>query len=351
MPITSYPNASMTKESPKKILMRVALCIAIPVFILAGIGTCTYYMVTHGYYTSCGSHVYTIHSSALASPRFDSLQLSGKGIKIGTLDVGYGGFKTNKWTNRLKVAAYKDFVAQDTVGFFDDETDHGTIVCSNIGGTLPGNDTLRGLAYNAEFYLAKVDMADREPRADEERMMQGIVWLVEQGVDIISSSVAYTVFDDFRNYTPQMLDGKSSRLSRFVDSVLTANPDLIFVQSAGNEGKEDWKYICFPGDVCEVITVGSCANADGTIHFPRSSIGREESGYIKPDVVTEPSPIGTSFSTPTITGLCAALLEWKRMDRRTLIQLLHRSGTKADSPDYKLGYGRPQTEKLVEMLK
>ena len=219
------------------------------------------------------------------------------------------------------------------------------------GDTLPGNDTLRGLAYNAEFYLAKVDIADREPRADEERMMQGIAWLVEQGVDIISSSVAYTVFDDFRDYTPQMLDGKSSRLSRFVDSVLAAHPDLIFVQSAGNKGKEDWKYICFPGDVREVITVGSCANADGTIHYSRSSMGREESGYIKPDVVTEPSPIGTSFSTPTITGLCAALLEWKRMDRKTLIQLLHRSGTKADAPDYKLGYGRPQTEKLVEMLK
>lgn len=341
----------MTKKSLKKILTRVALCIAIPVFILAGIGTCTYYMVKYGYYTSCGSHVYTIHSSALASPQFDSLQLSGKGIKIGTLDAGYGGFKTNKWTNRLKVAAYKDFVAQDTTGFFNDKTDHGTIVCSNIGGTLPGNDTLRGLAYNAEFYLAKVDIADREPRADEERMMQGIAWLVEQGVDIISSSVAYTVFDDFRDYTPQMLDGKSSRLSRFVDSVLAAHPDLIFVQSAGNKGKEDWKYICFPGDVREVITVGSCANADGTIHYSRSSMGREESGYIKPDVVTEPSPIGTSFSTPTITGLCAALLEWKRMDRKTLIQLLHRSGTKADAPDYKLGYGRPQTEKLVEMLK
>ena len=45
------------------------------------------------------------------------------------------------------------------------------------------------------------------------------------------------------------------------------------------------------------------------------------------------------------------VLEWKRMDRKTLIQLLHRSGTKADAPDYKLGYGRPQTEKLVEMLK
>lgn len=341
----------MTKKSSRKILTKIMLCIAILVFLLVGISTCIYYISTHGYYTLCGSHIYTIHSMPVMSPAFDSLQLSGKGIKIGVLDAGFGGFKTNKWTDRLKVSAYKDFVNKDTIGFFNDKTDHGTIVCSNIGGSLPGNDTLRGLAYNAHFYLAKVDMAEREPRADEERMMQGIAWLVEQGVDIISSSVAYTVFDDFQDYTPQMLDGKSSRLSRFVDSVLTAHPGLIFVQSAGNKGKKDWKYLCFPADVQEVITVGSCSDDEGTRHYSSSSIGREKSGYIKPDVVTVAAPPGTSFSTPVITGLCATLLEWKRIDRQTLIGLLHSSGTKADAPDYELGYGKPQTERLVKMLK
>ena len=150
---------------------------------------------------------------------------------------------------------------------------------------------------------------------------------------------------------PDMLDGKSSRLSRFVDSVLTAHPDLIFVQSAGNKGKEDWKYICFPADVREVITVESCLSGEGTTRYSTSSMGCEGKGYIKPDVVTEAAPPGTSFSTPVITGLCAALLEWKRMDRQTLIELLHRSGTNADSPDYEVGYGKPQTEKMVGMLK
>lgn len=175
-------------------------------------------------------------------------------------------------------------------------------------------------------------------------MMQGIRWLLAHDVDIISSSIGYTVFDDYGGYSPGMLDGRSSRISRFVDSVLTANPGLIFVQSAGNEGDGQWRYNTFPSDVREVISVGQVAG-DGVTREALSSVGWEGVPYVKPDVCAyvQPPRRGTSFAAPAIAGLCGALLEYRRMSRGEMLELLHAAGTNAAAPDREVGYGIPQT--------
>ena len=61
--------------------------------------------------------------------------------------------------------------------------------------------------------------------------------------------------------------------------------------------------------------------------------------------------MGTSFSTPVIAGLCACLLEYRPMERGELIGLLHASGTRAAAPGCELGYGIPQTDVLLRMLR
>lgn len=294
-------------------------------------------------YTTQYSKTYTTAIGMMMSPAYDSLTLSGKGIRIGVLDAGFGEFRTDRWTRTLEVEAYRDFTNTCGEDFFADEQNHGTNVCRNIGGI--SGDTLRGLAYGATYFLAKTDRAEVEPRSEEQQFMEGVLWLMEQNVDIITSSLAYTTFDDFDGYTPEMLDGRSSTLSRFLDSLLQAHPRLIFVQSAGNEGDNEWRYICFPADVREVITVGS-SDSNGT-KFHSSSPGREDADYIKPDFAVEATPMGTSFSTPVVAGLCAALLEHKRVDRATLLTALRASGTNAASPDRQTGYGAPQTAYLL----
>ena len=120
------------------------------------------------------------------------------------------------------VAAWRDFTGGDETAFFDDATDHGTRVCTNLGGR--SGDTIRGLAWGAEYYLAKTDRAEVEPRAEERQLIRGIEWLLAHDVDVISSSLGYTTFDDFSGYTPAMLDGRTSTLSRYLDSLLTARP-------------------------------------------------------------------------------------------------------------------------------
>lgn len=318
------------------------------IIVLSIIGIVFYQIMTDPYYVRIGSRVYSKPLNLVMHRDFDALELSGKGIKIGVLDAGFGGFKTNKWLQNMEVADYKNFVEQDTIAFFKDKEDHGTKVCINIGGRM-GADTIKGLAYNAQYYLVKVDITEEEPRADEQRMMDGIKWLLEQDVDVITASVAFTTFDDFKGYTPTMLDGKSSKISHFVDSILSENPNLVFIQCAGNEGGKEWNYISFPGDVRDVITVGSC-NDTGEKRYHSSGVGVENCNYVKPDIVMDAHPIGTSFSTPTITGLCATILEHKRINRASLISILHESGSNSNSPNREIGYGMPKCGEIIKRL-
>lgn len=300
-----------------------------------------------GAYTSEYSRTYSRAAGMMMCPAFDSLRLSGRGVRIGVLDAGFGGLRTDRWTRNLHVVAWRDFTGGDDAAFFDDAFDHGTTVCANIGGF--SGDTIRGLAFAAEYYLVKTDRADTEPRAEEQQFIRGVEWLLSQGVDVISSSLSYTCFDDFDGYTPAMLDGRTSTLSRYLDSLLAARPGLVFVQSAGNEGDKAWKYISFPADVRRAITVGSC-DFDGKSRFHSSALGHEQADCIKPDFAVPASPMGTSFSTPVITGLCACLLELRKMPRDSLIDLLHASGTQASDPDRETGYGVPQTDVLLQLL-
>lgn len=340
----------------KKVQKVVSVTLGILVALIAGLGILGYFIARNEFknpkehYTTIGQRVYTLAPAMMIDTRFDSLGLSGRGIKIGVLDVGFGGLRERAWTKDLRVAAYADFIDGDTVGFFNEingrEKDHGAYSCACIGGHM-SNDTIKGLAWNAEYYLAETDDFDSEPRMEEIRMMNAIRWLLSHEVDIITSSVGYTVFDDFDGYSAQMLDGHSSRISQFVDSVLQANPRLIFVQSMGNEGDKPWHYNNFPADVHEVIAVGA-VDVDSVTRAGYSSFGWEGTEYIKPDVCAyvQPPRRGTSFSAPTITGLCVALLEHERMDRKELIHLLHTSGLNASAPNREIGYGLPQTSRI-----
>ena len=307
---------------------------------------------TPEHYVPIGKRVYTTAPAMMINALYDSLNLSGHGIKIGVLDTEFGGLRQRSWTKNMHVATYANFIDGDTTDFFVQkagrERDHGAYSCACIGGYLSSGDTIKGLAWNAEYYLAEIDDFDTELRLEEDRMMNAIRWLLSHNVDVITSSCGYTVFDDYDGYTPSMLDGHNSRISQFVDSVLQVNPNLIFIQSMGNEGDEPWRYSNFPADVREVISVGAI-ESDSTTRVSFSSIGYEGVDYIKPDVCAYAPPPrrGTSYTAPAIAGLCASLLEYKRMNRIELINLLHTSGLNSSAPNREIGYGVPQTSRML----
>lgn len=301
------------------------------------------------FYTTDYRYSYARPIGLMMSQAFDSLHLSGKGLKIGVIDAGFGGFKSNAFTHSLKVVNYRDFIDGDTTGFFSEqESDHGTIVSKSIGGKNDQNQ-VHGLAFDAAYWLAKTDIHDKEPLEDEKRLIQAVDWLISQEVRLINISLGYTVFDDFEGYTSRDLDGKTTFSSRYLDSLLRVYPDLIVVVSAGNEGSRAWKYLTFPADVKDVITVGS-TDFDGLKRYKSSGIGVSYVDYVKPEVATYPVPIGNSNTTPVITGLIACLLELKPMPRAVVKRLITENGSLSQQPTRELGFGVPDSRRIIQQM-
>ena len=125
------------------------------------------------------------------------------------------------------------------------------------------------------------------------------------------------------------------------------------VCSAGNAGRGCWKKITPPADAFDVLTVGAIDRR--RLLTPFSSVGPTADGRVKPDVVAVGSQAdvmltngnqgeadGTSFASPILCGMVACL--WQACPRLTAVQLLElvrRSGDRADFPDNVYGYGVP----------
>ena len=134
---------------------------------------------------------------------------------------------------------------------------------------------------------------------------------------------------------------------------LLAHKGIVLCNSAGNSGMNSWKKIGVPADADNILTVGA-VSSEGKI-APFSSVGPSQDLRVKPDVVAMGSPatlisgkgmltrdMGTSFSTPLISGLVACL--WQGLPGKTaleIIDLVRQSATLCEEPDNVYGYGVP----------
>lgn len=67
------------------------------------------------------------------------------------------------------------------------------------------------------------------------------------GIDMISSSLGYTTFDDnMFNHTYNELNGMGTIVSKAAS--MAVSKGMIVSSSAGNEGDNPWKYISAPAD-------------------------------------------------------------------------------------------------------
>jgi subtilisin family serine protease len=92
-----------------------------------------------------------------------------------------------------------------------------------------------------------------------------------------------------------------------------------------------------------------------------SSIGPSQDGRVKPDVVAQGAPaalisgrgtlvhdMGTSFSTPIVSGLVACL--WQALPQKTareIIQMVRESANQYNDPTNIFGYGVPDFWKAL----
>ncbi|MCU0389747.1 MAG: S8 family serine peptidase [Thermoflexibacter sp.] len=273
----------------------------------------------------------------------------GEGIVIAVIDNGFQNANTNPLFSQMKVLGSFNFV-RNSLNVYNVSGTHGARVLSLLGAKQDG--VLVGTAPNASYYLFVTEIDERENRAEEAYWLVAAERADSLGVDIISTSLGYTTFDDRTlNYTTNDLNGRTALVSQA--AAIAVQTGMIVVKSAGNQGLSSWQKVSFPGDVDSVLTVGA-VDING-IYDARSGRGRTADGRIKPDVVALglntvvgfPSgsisiSTGTSFAAPQVAGLAAGL--WQAnpsMTNMQIVNIIRRSGNRFNNPSDSVGYGIP----------
>ncbi len=277
----------------------------------------------------------------------------GDDILIAVFDAGFEGVESlpifdNLWSNNQILDTY-DFVDNDINVFHG--SSHGTMVLSTMGGYMP--DSLIGTAPNANFMLFKTEDSSSETLVEEDNWAAAAEYADSIGVDIINSSLGYTIlYDDTLNsHSYSDMDGNSTIITNAAD--LAASRGILVINSAGNSAGNDWYYIGAPADGDSVLAVGA-VNAQGNI-ASFSSRGPSYDGRVKPNVCAQgvqavvadlDSTIrvanGTSFSAPILAGLAACLWQTNTdLTNMDILNMIEESAHLFSNPNDSLGYGIP----------
>ena len=290
------------------------------------------------------------------------LGYTGKGMVMMIMDAGFHNTDTimpfKKLRSEGRLLGVKNFVMPEENVFKSGS--HGTMVLSCIAAQT--ENELIGTAPDVAVYLAKTEDGRSEHKIEEDNWVAGVEWADSLGVDVLNSSLGYTKFDDSlahqRRYSD--LNGKVSRAS--LAATIAAKKGMIICNSAGNEGSKPWHYIGAPADAFDILTVGGTYISGKKAEF--SSFGPTADGRVKPDACavggyTQVSNTkgnttvasGTSFSSPLLSGMVAAL--WQAFPEKSnyeIMDAVRRSGSQYDSPDDALGYGITDFMKAYNLL-
>lgn len=305
----------------------------------------TNYTLDYGYSTT--------QNELSAIPQVHELGFDGTGVLIGVLDTGFDWAAHDALKTRNIISEY-DFVFDDNVTKNESndspsQHNHGTYVFSILAGFMEG--AIVGPAYNASFLLAKTENVSSETHAEEDDYAAAMEWMENQGVDITTSSLGYSEFDEGeQSYIYQDMNGNTTVVAKAAKKAFSKG--VVTVTSAGNEGNSSWYYITSPGDEQNILTVGAVSSANSIAGF--SSRGPTPDGRIKPEVTSMGVSVfgaratvndyqflsGTSSAAPIIAGITGLLLDvYPHLTNRQVRKIMIESGDNVDTPDNDYGYG------------
>ena len=283
----------------------------------------------------------------------------GRGMTIAVLDGGFMNADMIPCLQAANIVGCEDFVVPKSKTIFR-EMDHGTKVLSVMAANVPY--VFKGTAPEAAYWLLRCEDNYTESMAEEDYWAAAAEFADSAGVDIINSSLGFHEYDDeSTNYRYIQLDGHSALVS--VTASMLAKKGIVLVNSAGNDGMDSWKKINVPADADDIITVGAVGPNRKNAAF--CSVGPTADGRVKPDVMAMGSPatvltgrgtiikdMGTSFSTPVVTGLVACLWQALPTLKATdIIDIVRKCADNYATPDNIYGYGIPDFKRALSLGK
>ena len=289
----------------------------------------------------------------------------GTNIQIAVIDAGFLNVNTNPGFDSLRLQnrllGTKDIINSTSNIFAEDS--HGASVLSTMAGNIPGQ--FLGTAPDASYWLIRTEFAPTEYLVETDFWVAGLEYADSVGVDVVNSSLGYSVFDDpTMNFSYADMNGKVSRASKA--ATLAAQKGIIVVSSAGNEGGKTWNFIGSPADAEGIITVGGVTSTGAASTF--SSFGPSSDLRVKPEICAQATDAvligmnglpttgnGTSFSSPIMAGTMACLLQAYKSQNSlcnlsTLFQAVFQSGSLYHAPSAQLGYGIPDFQTAMATL-
>ena len=272
----------------------------------------------------------------------------GQGMTIGVIDAGFHNADKIEGMKNIHVLGVRDFVNPEADIYA--ESSHGMCVLSCMAMNQP--NIMVGTAPEASYWLLRSEDEYSEHLVEQDYWAAAIEFADSVGVDLVNTSLGYYTFDDpTKNYRYRDLDGRHALMSR--EASRAADKGIVLVCSAGNAGSGPWKKITPPGDADYVLTVGAIDKKK--LLAPFSSVGNTADGRVKPDVMAVGLAAdimgtdgklrrgnGTSFSAPIMCGMVACLWQARpNLTAKEVIDLVRRSGDRADFPDNIYGYGIP----------
>ncbi|MDR2963822.1 MAG: S8 family serine peptidase [Bacteroidales bacterium] len=280
----------------------------------------------------------------------------GQGKTIAVIDGGFLHVDSS-WAFRAAWAANRILAVRDFTGSGSDVFtlgSHGLMTFSTIGGYVPG--MLLGTAPQAQYVLLRSEESATEYPVEEDNWIAAAEFADSMGVDILSTSLGYTTFDDSTmNHSIAQLYKNEIRITQGAN--IAAQKGMLVVNSAGNSGDDPWHYISAPADAELGVTVGAVYPSGEITSF--SSRGMADAPFVKPEIVAmgafatvvtaeglvKSNAFGTSFSCPIAAGIAACLWgEFPSLSAQELKEILNQSGNRSDELTTAYGYGIPDIE-------
>lgn len=293
--------------------------------------------------------------------QYHKLGNTGRDVTIALFDGGFWKVDSlpifdSFWAQNQIKAAY-DFV--DNTELTYNQSTHGMQVLALAGINYP--DSMVGAAPSANFVLARTEDTYSETHLEELNWLRAMEWADSVGVDIIHSSLGYSLFDTLQgDYSYQDMDGKSTIITIAAEEAVKRG--IFVTNSAGNSGNDPWYYITAPCDGINVLCVGAVDSFEKITSF--SSRGPSADGRVKPDIVamgarnTIPNAngilrrgSGTSFSGPLVAGLVACLKgAHPSKNNNQILEAVKQSCDKYNAPNNAYGYGLPDVLRADSIL-